>query len=440
MSNAVDGRLSWIKSRSGEPFTTIPAPRRQSRPMPAIDSTIASATTFEAPPPLREPVKVSFQDPLLTSASTRTETEPRRGTGFLEYRYRVTPTLTVGSEVPLKELEFFADHRVGHDMDIEIRIGRVGKGSLRKRAQLLRFSGPDGIRYEEHLGRFGANFAIDLGDRIHVTISPLLARSPHVAYTNIVEALLRFALASRGQMLLHSACMEVNGVGVMLSAKTDTGKTGTVLRMLREHRARFLSDDMTIVNTDGTVSCYPKPLTISSHTLRAVDPGDLSKAEWLMLGLKSRIHSKGGRGVGLWMGQANLPIMSANAVTQILVPPPKYDADRLVRCDVIEQTTVKNLFIIERGGSHLEDVPKQDAIDELMANTEDAYGFPPFRFLAPVLVIGGEEHAALMVREREILDSALDHIRVRRLGSDCFGWADEIPKLLANDAADEVRR
>ena len=65
-------------------------------------------------------------------------------------------------------------------------------------------------------------------DRIRVTVSPLLARSPHVLYTNVVEALLRFVFVSRGRMLLHSACMEIDGVGVMLSARTDTGKTGTV--------------------------------------------------------------------------------------------------------------------------------------------------------------------------------------------------------------------
>ena len=51
-------------------------------------------------------------------------------------------------------------------------------------------------------------------------------------------------------MLLHSACLELDGRGILLSARTDTGKTGTVLRLLRD-TARFLSDDMTIVDADG---------------------------------------------------------------------------------------------------------------------------------------------------------------------------------------------
>lgn len=414
---------------------------------PVGDTTSLRIVTEGAPPPAvpgpapkrpgvagtASPVVVNHDDPERVTASTRAPGVPLRGTGYLPYRYQIAGHLTVGSQIPLRELEYFREPQLGRNLDIEIRVGKVGSAGLRTRAQLMRFHGPNGVRYEEHLGRLGANFAIDLGDQIKVTISSLLAKSPHVAYTNIIEALLRFALASRGRMLLHSACLELDGTGLLLSAKTDTGKTGTVLRLLRERGAKFLSDDMTIIDEDGGARCFPKPLTISSHTLRAVDPGDMSRVEWMTLGLKSRLHSKGGRGIGLWLGQANLPIMTANALTQLLVPPPKYGADRLVACDVIEATTIRDLFIIERGTPALSEIDPMAAIDELIENTEDAYGFPPFSFLAPVLVIGGEEYADLMRRERDILAKALTNIRIRRLASDCFGWADEIPGLLAHD-------
>jgi dolichol-phosphate mannosyltransferase len=409
--------------------TQIPRPRNG----------VAAPAQAPARPLVKDPVRVTFDDPAGVTASNRSQSRPRTGTGFLPYRYLIGEDLSVGSQVPLTELGYFREPRLGRDLDIEIRVGKVGSAAPRSRARLVRFAGPNGVRYEEHLGRLGANFAIDMGDQITVTISSLLARSPHVAYTNIVEALLRFALASRGQMLLHSACLELDGRGVMLSAKTDTGKTGTVLRLLRERGARFLSDDMTIISADGTANCFPKPLTISSHTLRAVDPGDLSRVEWMKLSLKSKIHSKGGRGIGLWMGNANLPIMSANAFTQLLVPPPKYGAERLVACEVIDTTRVEDLFIIERGDPALSDVPHEEAITDLLANTEDAYGFPPFRFLAPVLVIGGEEYAALMCTEREILSNALTKIRVRRLASNNFGWADQIPDLLVEEIDGDAR-
>lgn len=408
------------------------APHTVVAPAPGTGNGTAPATGQRRPRPA--PVQVLFDETVPLDSSIRPRRVRPRGTGYLPYRYLVAGLVTIGSQVPLPELEFFREPSLGKGLDIEVRVGKVGPARPRGRAQLLRFDQPAGVRYEEHLGHLGANFALDLGEQIHVTLSRLLARSPHVAYTNIIEALLRCAFAAKGRMLLHSACVELDGVGVMLSARTDTGKTGTVLRLLREHGAKFLSDDMTVLSPDGTAHCFPKPLTISSHTLRAVDPGDLSRGEWLRLGVQSRLHSKGGRGIGLAMGEMNLPIMTANALTQLVVPPPKYNADRLVACEVIEETRVSEMFVIERGRPTLARIPLDQALTELVENTDDAYGFPPFRYLAPVLVVGGEEYQLLRDREREVLASALETMQVRRLASDCFGWADEIPRLVAGTA------
>ena len=383
----------------------------------------------------RDPVDVVVDDDGTPAASNRMPVAHHRGTGYLPHRYAVAGLITVASQVALPELEFFRAPWLGKDVDIEIRVGPVGQRTPRRRARLIRFEHPTALRYEEHLGRFGANFALELGDRIQITVNPLLARSPHVLYTNVIEALLRLAVAAKGGMLLHSACIELDGRGLMLSARTDTGKTGTVLRLLRERGGRFLSDDMTIISPDGAARCFPKPLTISSHTLHAVDPGDLRRRDWTWLNVASRVHSKGGRGIGLALSRMNIPIMSVNAVTQILVPPPKYHADRLVPCDVVERTEVSDLFVIERGAPALADLAIDDAVDELVANTDDAYGFPPFRHLAPLLTIDGFSYPELRERERQVLRAALSRMRVRRLASDCFGWADEIPRLLAAGSA-----
>ena len=70
-----------------------------------------------------------------------------------------------------------------------------------------------------------------------------------------------------------------------------------------------------------------------------------------------------------------------------------------------------------------------------MENTDDAYGFPPFRYLAPVIVVGGQRYDALQEREHEVLRSVLRRVRVRRMGSDSFDWADRIPSVLDQDAA-----
>jgi hypothetical protein len=217
----------------------------------------------------------------------------------------------------------------------------------------------------------------------------------------------------------------------MLSALTDTGKTATVLRLLREHGGRFLSDDMTIVTPDGRALCFPKPLTISAHTLRAVQAEALTRPEWRRLQFQSRLHSKGGRSIALTLARFNLPIMGINALTQILVPPPKYTVDRLVGARLGSTVQVEELFVIERGPARLVPLDHAETVRRMLVNTDDAYGFPPFRYLAPAITIGGLGYAELRSREREILAGFLSNVRARVLSSDSFGWADEIPALLA---------
>jgi putative flippase GtrA len=350
------------------------------------------------------------------------------GTGH--HLYDVLGLVAIASAVRMRELEYFRVPSLQRPADVDIFVRAVGSPGPRRRPLVTH--GPTFVAYDEHLGRLGANFRLDFRDRIEVTLGPLLARSPHVVYTNVVEALLRFVLASRDRVLLHSATLELDGQGLMLTAPTDTGKTGTVLRLLREQGAAFLSDDMTIVEPGGRAWCYPKPLTISSHTLRAVNQRNLQPREQLKLAVQSRVHSRSGRSVGSRLADMNLPIMALNAVTQTIVPPPKYMADRLVPCRFARSTTVRNLFVIERGRWQLEDVEPGRALDILLANTDDAYGFPPFRYFAPAITIGGEDYAALRAREQALLARFLDGITVRRIVRDDFSWAQAIPELLGN--------
>jgi putative flippase GtrA len=388
----------------------------------------------------RDPVLL-LVDPADPAAAGLPVTPSRKRSNYLTYRYDVAGAVTIGSQIRLPELEFFrAQWIADSEVDIAVRVGDVGGRSPRRRAAMTEHGGGDPadpggrvLRYEEHLGRLGANFRVQLGKTITITVGPLLARSPHVVYTNVIEALLRHVLVARGRMLLHSACIELDGTGVMLSALTDTGKTATILRLLREQGGTFLSDDMTVVDAQGNAVCFPKPLTISSHTLRAVHADDLTPKEWRRLQFQSRLHSKGGRSIALRLARFNLPIMGINAITQIMVPPPKYTVDRLVPCRLGSATRVRELFVIQRGAPRLADIDHTDAVEQMLANTEDAYGFPPYRYLAPAITVDGLDHAQLKAREREILEGFLSNVRVRALASDNFGWADEIPRLLRQE-------
>lgn len=382
----------------------------------------------------RDPVRVLVDTgvpPELTDTDGLTSASRKRSR-YLPYRYDVAGVVRIGSQVLLPEMEYFRAQQItNEELDITIRVGDVGRRSLRRRAAMTRHDEPAVIRYEEHLGRLGANFSVRLAaDRIDVEVGPLLARSSHVVYTNIIEPLLRFVMISRDHMLLHAACVEFEGAGIMLSALTDTGKTGTILRMIREHGCRFLADDMTIIDAEGNAFSFPKPLTISAHTLRAVNANDLTRSEWRRLQIQSRLHSKSGRSIALALSRFNLPIMGINAITQMLIPPPKYTVDRLVPCQLAQSTKVSELFIIERGRPKVADLDHQSALGQLMINTDDAYGFPPFRHLAPAITIGGMDYRDLREAERKILAGFLSHTRGRMLASDTFSWADDIPRIL----------
>jgi dolichol-phosphate mannosyltransferase len=359
---------------------------------------------------------------------------PRPGSATSSrHYYDLHGIVTIGSAVALPELAYFMQRDGlgdGASPDICIRIGSLGRPRLR--ARMVRSADGQAVRWEEHLGHASANFAIDFGPQITITTSRALARSPHVLYTNVVEALLRFVFVERGYMLLHAACMDVDGRGVMLSARTDTGKTGTVLKLLRTSQGTFLSDDMTIIDSSGTARSFPKPLTISQHTLRAIDAGDLSRREWRRLRIQSRLHSKEGRGFAMKLADHNVPIMTINGWTQRFIPPPKYPVQRLVPCELSLQTVIDQLYIIERGVPHYSNVSQSQAIAELLENTEDAYGFPPYRYLAQCISVGGQSFEELREKERLILVSAMESVQIHRLGSDDFTWAEQISAALAS--------
>lgn len=336
------------------------------------------------------------------------------------FKYRLDGLITIQSEAPLPELAFFATDE-SFEADVVVEVDQVGGLALRRTATVTR----DGrvILYRQHLGSLFANFQISLGHPVKILASPGLALSPHVLYTNVIEPLLRFLLIKRGHVLLHAACISVSGAGVLISARTDTGKTSTILRILSRNHGDFFADDMTIINPAGVASRYPKPLTISAHTLGAVPRNRLRMDQRLALALQSRVHSRGGRRFAHFLGTLNVPIMAINAGVQLAIPPPKYAIDDLVDVAIGEQISPTYLFLIERGSANaVTELTNEEAVTELLKNSEDAYGFPPYDELAPLIEVDGEGYAQLLAREREILTGALESVTCVRLCSDNFDW------------------
>jgi hypothetical protein len=295
------------------------------------------------------------------------------------------------------------------------------------------------ITYVE--GRAGLGFAADIevaDGRISVTASPLLKRSPHVLYTNVVEPILRWTFAERGYALVHAACMAHDGKAFLITARTDTGKTTTCLKTLDEKPYSFLSDDLVLVSPDRRVLTYPKPLTISRHTLHAVKTPLLSRLQRFTLFYQSRLHSRSGRRFAMLIAKTHMPAATINAIVQLLVPPPKYQVDKLIpHVEISPEAEVGGLMIIQRGGEGNVTLEPEEALDILLTNCEDAYGFPPYAEIEHFL--HSRNGSDLRATERAIIAAALEGAPALLLKSETMDWHRRVAAIIdAQTGAAEV--
>ena len=343
------------------------------------------------------------------------------------HNYDIHGLVTIASDVRLPELERFRVPERFAEPAMRVRIGPV-----RRDEETAAGDGAAGrITYVEGRAGLGFGARIEIGERIDVLASPLLRRSPHVLYTNIVEPILRWTVVQQGYALVHAACMARDGRAYLITARTDTGKTTTCLRALDgDSRCTFLSDDLTLLSPDGRVLTYPKPLTISRHTLRAVKRNRLSRRERAMLVYQSRLHSRSGRRFALLLAKTRMPAATVNAIVQLLVPPPKYHVDRLVPGVMISpEAEVAGMMVIQRGGEGNVELAPDEALEILLANCEDAYGFPPYSEIEHFL--HSRNGHDLRRLERETIARGLAGTGATLLRSETMDWHLRVARIVA---------
>ncbi|MDX6719709.1 MAG: dolichol-phosphate mannosyltransferase [Solirubrobacteraceae bacterium] len=342
------------------------------------------------------------------------------------HTYDLHGIITVASDTTLPELERF---RV--DVDIPEPTVRVRIGKVRPRAASAEpFIDGNFVSYVEKLGRVGFGAEIEMGEhQVDVLASPLLRRSPHVLYTNVVEPILRWSFVERGYALIHAACLATDGQAVLITARTDTGKTTTALKTLDSQPFAFVSDDLTLISPDGMILSYPKPLTISRHTLSSVKTPLLSRKERFALVFQSRLHSKSGRLFGMLIAKLGLPAATMNAIVQLLVPPPKYQVDRLVPgVEIASEAEPAARALIQREGDAFERLDPEEALQILMSNCDDAYGFPPYPLIEHFF--HSRAGADLKSTEQAIVRHALKGIPATLLKSPTRDWYLMLPQVV----------
>lgn len=353
---------------------------------------------------------------------------PRRQPGSeAGFSYRIHGLVTIRSDAWLPELQPFLVADSISEPDLRIHLGPPTTPLSQ-----------DSLTFDEGLGSTGFRIWLDRGERFDIYASTFLSASPHVLYTNVVEPILRWTLVRKGYALVHAAAVSFQGRGGLITAATDTGKTTTVLRTLESQSWNFLSDDMSIISRDGDILAYPKPMTISSHTLRAVRHAQLHFRERLFLPLQSRLHSRSGRHIGLWLADQGLPAASLNALVQRLVPPPKYAVERLVPwASKTNRARLHHLVLITRDPEAEERLSHTEIVDALIRNADDAYGFPPYADLEPFLSAwdGNNLHKV----ERAIITQATRGCLATRLASMEYNWWMRLPSLFQHPAPGRIR-
>ena len=350
------------------------------------------------------------------------------------FNYSIHNIITLSSEGELPELEPF---HVG--TEIQQPTIRIKVGMPRRQTKEDKKAG-NYLSYREIFGDLGFSIGIDLtNEPIEIVASPSLRMSPHVLYTNVVEPILRWTFVRKGYALVHGATIAFGNDAYMITARTDTGKTTTLLKILAHQRrdgdqAAFLSDDMTIVSPTGVALTYPKPLTISYHTLRAVNTDTLSPSEKFTLPFQSRIHSRSGRKLAFLISKTHLPAATINLVTQMLVPPPKYHVNQLVpKVKLARRANFVGMFIIERGDEGIMPMANEEALSVLLKNCEDAYGFPPYEDIKEFLYL--RNGIDLREKEREIIYAALGSLPVSLIRSNSLDWWCRIPAFVNDQVA-----
>ena len=268
-------------------------------------------------------------------------------------------------------------------------------------------------------------------------------------YVNVVEPLLRLLLASKGYILLHSACLCEKGNGYLISAPPDTGKTTTILKCIRDKGFQFLSDDMTIVDRFGRLFSFPKPMTISAHTFHALSPRN-EGCENISLKIRGYAHSRMGRKILRILGRpSSMPILTINAIAQYFVRPPKVKITEVMKnvkicgfscgkCKTGHGAKLRSIYFLTKGRAEIYPLSTEEALTGAILNSDDAFGFPPYDKIFPHLSIEGFSFSDLMARERGILCSVLSNSDHFRISSDNYGWSNMlIESIHANQITGE---
>jgi hypothetical protein len=129
--------------------------------------------------------------------------------------------------------------------------------------------------------------------------------------------------------------------------------------------------------------------------------------------------------------KTHLPTATINMIMQMLVPPPKYFVNQLVpKVKLTRKANLGRMFIIERGEKGIVPIENSAAMEVLLQNCEDAYGFPPYEDIKEFLYMQGGD---LREKEQAIIRQAVGTLPATVIRSSTFDWWSRIPTFVNNE-------
>lgn len=193
--------------------------------------------------------------------------------------------------------------------------------------------------------------------KLYINKAYYLTKLPTDLY-NFLDRALQIKFLTKGFTLLHSACISHKNEGILITAFADTGKTLSVLQLLKYNSFDYLSDDLIIIDKEGNAYCLP----------RLVNYRSLKKAEYL----NGKSNYKFYLG-GLRTKIAELPYLAAYIGTI-----DAKDIYKTINIKIKRKIKVMKVFFLENDKNECKKIDRDTAFKKIYLINRVEFGdFPP---------------------------------------------------------------
>src|SRR5712692_3589841 len=163
---------------------------------------------------------------------------------------------------------------------------------------------------------------------------------------HVLEAIIQVKLLKAGFSLVHGACVDYKGTGVLLPAFANTGKTRTSLGLCRGFGFMFLSDDTTLVDGEAKALSYAGLTNLTKETVKSLGGAGLTAGENISLNGKTLL---------------------AKFLTTRFVQPGIYVPPEKLIGKVTESAKLGLVCFLEKGKDQVREVGPSEAISKMLS-------------------------------------------------------------------------